>query len=419
MDQMFYHHIWLSSLSLRQISLPNLRLGNINLRKTLLTKLSILLLVICGYAQSAEPVTIPVVTPEPQIEAAAWGLMELNSGWVVVGQNLGQRRSPASITKLMANYVIFSELRAGNISLDDQVVISKRAWKAIGSRSFAEVDTTVRLDVLLKGMVIQSGNDASIALAEHISQSEPDFAGLMNRYAREIGLQNSFFVNATGLTEPNHEMTALDILKLSSALIRDFPEYYHWYGQKEFTHNGITQRNRNGLLWKDASVDGLKTGYTDAAGYCLVATANREGQRWIAVVLGTTSSAAREAAAFKLLEYGYKNYEPTVLLQSQQSHGQVEVYGGDADLLELKVAEAANIVVPRGRIADVAIEYDYPEYIEAPIDASAQVGQVRLMLDGAELYKSPLLAISNIGQAGLFRSLIHSIRLRWRKFTEE
>ena len=411
---MFYHFFSLKDFSLRKFSLRNS-----SLRKTLQLKLSILLLLMCASAQSAEPVTIPVAAPEPQIEAAAWGLMELNSGWIVVSHNVHERRSPASITKLMANYVIFSELRAGNISLEDEVVISKRAWRAIGSRSFAEVDTKVKLDVLLKGMVIQSGNDASIALAEHISQSEPDFAGLMNRYAREIGLQSSFFVNSTGLTEPNHEMTALDILKLSSALIRDFPEYYHWYAQKELTHNGITQRNRNGLLWKDASIDGLKTGYTDAAGYCLVATANREGQRWIAVVLGTTSSAAREAAAFKLLEYGYNNYEPTVLLESQESHGQVEVYAGDADLLELKVAEAANIVVPRGRVTDVAIEYDYPEYIEAPIDASAQVGQVRLMLDGAELYQSPLLAISNIGQAGLFGSLFDSVRLWWRKFTEE
>ena len=367
---------------------------------------------------STKFVSIPIAAQEPEIDAAAWALMELNSGWVVAHKNALERRAPASITKLMANYVLFSELSAGRINLNDKVVISERAWRAIGSRTFAEVGSEIELEVLLKGMVIQSGNDASIALAEHVSGTEQDFAGLMNKYARQLGLENSFFVNATGLTESNHEMTAVDILKLSAALIKDFPEYYHWYSQKEFSHNGIKQRNRNGLLWKDDTIDGLKTGYTDAAGYCLVATANRDGQRWIAVVLGTQSAREREAAAFKLLEFGYSNYEPVTMLDKQDSYGEIDIYSGDSETLQLKVAQSAKILVPLGRKAAVKITFSYPSYLEAPIATSQAVGGAVLELDGVELYQTPLLAMSNIQEAGFFGRFLDSIRLRLRQFKE-
>ena len=367
-------------------------------------------------ALAATLVRVPVATPEPKIEAAAWALMELNSGWIVASQNASERRAPASITKLMANYVLFSELNAGNISLQDEVLISEAAWRAIGSRSFAEVGSKVPLEVLLKGMVVQSGNDASIALAEHVAGTEVDFAGLMNQYARQIGLQNSFFVNATGLTADNHEMTSIDILKLSAALIEDFPQYYSWFSQKEFTHNGIRQRNRNGLLWKDESVDGLKTGYTDAAGYCLVASAKKNDQRWIAVVLGTDSAKAREEAVFSLLKFGFNNFEPATFLSEQASVGDIEVYSGDIDLVQVKVAGQADIVVPQGRAQDVQISYEYPDYLLAPIAASSTVGQVRLMLDGVELYKAPLLSVSEVKEAGFFGRLIDAARLKWRHF---
>ncbi|MCH2189973.1 MAG: D-alanyl-D-alanine carboxypeptidase [Gammaproteobacteria bacterium] len=366
----------------------------------------------------AKFVSIPIAAQEPKIDAKAWALMELNSRWIVAHNNALEKRAPASITKLMANYVLFSELNAGRIDLKDKVVISERAWRAIGSRTFAEVGSQIELEVLLKGMVIQSGNDASIALAEHVSGTEQDFAALMNKYARELGLENSFFVNATGLTESNQEMTPVDILKLSAALINDFPEYYRWYAQKEFTYNGIRQRNRNGLLWKDESVDGLKTGYTDAAGYCLVATADRNGQRWIAVVLGTNSAREREAAAFKLLEYGYSNFEPLTLLDEQESHGQIEVYSGDSETLQLKVEEPAKILVPIGRKADLKTSYSYPSYLVAPIATSQPVGKVALEMDGIELYTTPLLAMSNIQEAGFFGRFLDSIRLRLRQFQE-
>lgn len=369
-------------------------------------------------AKSAEFVSIPIAAQEPKLEADAWALMELSSGWVVTHHNALEGRAPASITKLMANYVLFSELSAGNIALNDKVAISERAWRAIGSRTFAEVGSEIELEVLLKGMVIQSGNDASIALAEHVSGSEQDFAALMNKYARKLGLRNSFFVNATGLTEENHEMTAIDILKLSAALISDFPKYYHWYSQKEYSYNGIKQRNRNGLLWKDETIDGLKTGYTDAAGYCLVATANRNGQRWIAVVLGTSSAKAREDAAFELLEFGYSNYESLTLLDKQESYGEIEVYSGESDKLQLKIEEPANILIPSGRQGDVKVSYSYPSYLVAPIQTSQTVGDAVLTIDGFELYRTPLLAMSNIQEAGFFGRFLDSIRLRWREFQE-
>ncbi len=369
--------------------------------------------------QTAEVVPVPVAATSPEINAKAWALMEMNSGWIVSSKNANTKRSPASITKLMANYVLFSELQKGTISLQDRVPISEKAWRAEGSRMFADVSTKIELELLLKGMVIQSGNDASIALAEFVSGSEPSFAALMNKSARELGLRNSFFVNSTGLTAKNHEMTAVDILTLSAALIREFPEYYAWYSQKEFKHNGIVQRNRNRLLWKDSSVDGLKTGYTDAAGYCLVASAKRGEQRWIAVVLGTESSKAREKAVLSLLEFGFDNFESTTLLDEQGGLAALKVYGGNADELRLQVETPANIVVPSGRSGDVTRHLEHATFVEAPISAGAAVGTVRLMLDEREVYSAPLLAMSTIKQAGWWKGLIDSVKLRWRKFLDE
>jgi len=220
-------------------------------------------------------------------------LMDMNSGWVVAGKNAREPLSPASITKLMMNYVVFSKLKSGDINFTDQVSISEKAWRAEGSRMFADVNTRIELKHLLKSTVIQSGNDASIALAEYVGGSELGFSELMNHAASELGLQDSHFVNSTGLTAQGHYMSASDVAALSAAIIRDFPDFYPWYAEKEYTHNNIRQQNRNRLLWKDSSVDGLKTGYTEAAGYCLVGTAKRNGQRWIAVVLACKCKSLR------------------------------------------------------------------------------------------------------------------------------
>ncbi len=364
-------------------------------------------------------VVVPIAAPTPKIQAEAWALMEMNSGWIVTGKDVQTPRPPASITKLMANYVLFSELTKGSVKMEDMVPISEKAWRAEGSRMFADVNTKISFERLLRSMVIQSGNDASIALAEFVGGSEEGFAALMNKAAREIGLRNSFFVNSTGLTAENHAMSAADILVLSAAIIRDFPEYYPWFSQKTYTHNNIKQENRNRLLWKDPTVDGLKTGFTDAAGYCLVASAKRGDQRWLAVAMGTESTAARERAVRTLLEYGFKNFEPASLLDQQGGLASVTVYGGDADELRLQVAELANIVVPAGRTADIQKIIDSPAYLEAPIAAGVAAGLVRLTLDGQEIYSTPLIAMSTIDEAGWWKGFVDSIKLRWRKFRED
>lgn len=369
--------------------------------------------------RAAEIIDVPIAASLPKIEAQAWALMEMNSGWVVAQQNAQEPRPPASITKLMSNYVLFSELRNGRINLDDMVPISEDAWRAEGSRMFADVNTRISLEQLLKSMVIQSGNDASIALAEFVGGSEPAFAALMNKSAQELKLANSFFVNSTGLPAPGHKMSAVDILSLSAALIRDFPEYYPWFAQKSYTHNNITQYNRNKLLWKDGSVDGLKTGFTEAAGYCLVASAKRGEQRWIAVVLGTEGTKQREKAVRVLLEYGFKNFQPASLLNEQGGLASIKIYGGEADELRLQVAKPANVVVPAGRTGDIKQVIEHSPYLEAPIQTGAAAGMVRLTLDGREIYSTPLVAMSTIKEAGWWKSITDSIKLRWRETFED
>jgi len=380
------------------------------------------LVVICisvANSQAADVVTVPIAAPEPEINATSWALMEMNSGWVVSHKGARIKHPPASITKLAANHVLFSELRKGNVSMQDKVPISVEAWRAEGSRMFADVNTRIELEFLLKSMVIQSGNDASIALAEHVAGSEPAFAALMNKTARELGLRDSFFVNSTGLPAQGHVMSAVDILSLSAAIIRDFPEFYPWYAIKSYTHNNITQYNRNKLLWKDESVDGLKTGYTDAAGYCLVASAKRGDQRWLAVVLGTESPAAREKAVLSLLNYGFRNFEPVSMLNEQGGLTSIKMYGGDAEEVRLQVAKSANIVVPIGRAADIQQVIEPPPYLEAPIEVGAAAGIVRLNLDGREVFSTPLIAMSTIKEAGWWKGLMDSIKLRWRQFRDE
>lgn len=380
------------------------------------TMLVFLLGLVFSTAHSAQVVNVPIGAPEPKIEAQTWALMEMNSGWIVTQQGANVPRPPASITKLMSNYVLFAELQKGTISLSDMVPISEEAWRAEGSRMFADVNTRIELEPLLKSMVIQSGNDASIALAEFVGGSEPAFAALMNKAARELKLTNSFFVNSTGLPDEGHQMSAADILTLSAAIIRDFPEFYPWYAEKVYTHNNITQYNRNKLLWKDDSVDGLKTGYTEAAGYCLVASAKRGDQRWIAVVLGTDSVKQREKDVRVLLEYGFKNFQSASLLNEQGGLASIDIYGGEADELRLQVAKPANVVVPTGRESDIQQSIEHSPYLEAPIQAGAAVGSVRLTLDGREIFSTPLVAMSTIKEAGWWKGFTDSIKLRWREF---
>ena len=346
----------------------------------------------------------------PEIAASAWALMEAKSGWVVAGFKADQPMAPASITKLMTTYVVFDELEQGRINLADSVSISEKAWRSEGSRMFADVNTTIELEHLLKSTIVQSGNDAAIALAEHVSGSEQRFANLMNQHANQIGLQHSNFANSTGLPAPGHQMSPVDILKLSAAIITDFPTYYPWYAIKEYEHNNIRQYNRNKLLWKNMGVDGLKTGHTEEAGYCLVASAERFGERWIAVVMGTESERVREAQISKLLDFGFNGFEVTEVLQDQTGVAQAVVYGGQTDVVRLKPQNPVYVALPRGRLNDLDIRFQMAPEFEAPIQISQSMGVASLYLDGELLQDVPLVAMSEIPEGGLLKRLFDSIK---------
>lgn len=354
--------------------------------------------------------------PVPPLDVAAWALLEMNSGWVVAGHNPRKSLPPASITKLMMNYVVFDRLNSGEIDSADQVPISERAWRAEGSRMFADVDTTIELKHLLKSTIIQSGNDAAIALAEFAGGSELGFAQLMNQAAVDLRLSDSHFVNSTGLPADGHVMSASDIAALSAAIVQSFPEYYRWYSEKSYTHNDITQYNRNKLLWKDDSVDGLKTGHTEAAGYCLVASAVRNDQRWIAVVLGAKNEREREDAALNLLNYAFAAYSPLRLLDQQGGLANATVFRGEVDEVRLQAAELASVVIPVGREGDVVTKLQYSPYFEAPISVGQAMGLATLTLDGQVLAEVPLISMSAIKQGGLWKRLSDSIKLRWQLF---
>lgn len=369
---------------------------------------------------SAMAISSPSVSAQtkPVIDAAAWVLMEINSGSVVASQNAEVALPPASITKLMMNYVIFARLQSGELKSSDQVPISEYAWRAEGSRMFADVNTRIELGHLLKSTIIQSGNDASIALAEFTGGSEFAFAQLMNQEAKKLDLNQSNFVNSTGLPAEGHLMSALDIAKLSRAIIKDYPDFYTWYSEKEYSHNNITQYNRNKLLWKDSSIDGLKTGFTEAAGFCLVGSALRDKQRWIAVVLGAKSVKSREAGVLELLNFGFNYYDTTEQLDRQGGLTSVKVYGGEADQVLLQSKAPADVVVAKGRKADIKVILHHSPYFEAPIEIGQPMGLAQLSLDGKTLAEVPLVATSEIKLAGWWKRLLDSIKLSSKQFWE-
>lgn len=356
-------------------------------------------------------VAVPSDISAPAIEATAWVLMEMNSGWIVSSNNANQPLPPASITKLMSNYVHYQKVHSGEIKLADQVSISEQAWRAEGSRMFANVNSKIELQHLLKSTVIQSGNDAAIALAEHVGGTESVFASLMNKAAKELGLRNSYFMNSTGLPADGHSMSAADIAVLSAAIIREFPEYYAWYSEKSYTHNDITQYNRNKLLWRDSSVDGLKTGHTEAAGYCLVGSAIRNDQRWIAVVLGSESQQTREAQVLSLLNYGFTAYESASVLDEQGGVASADVYYGQSEQIRLQPPYPVNIVVPKGRQQDLQVDLRVSPYYEAPIKVGQSVGVASVSLDGELLLDVPLVAMSSIEEGSLWRRAKDSVSL--------
>ena len=353
---------------------------------------------------------IPIPAP-PKIPASGYLLMDNASGRVIAEQDADQALEPASLTKLMTAYVVFRALAEGQISLEDQVHVSEKAWRTPGSRMFIEVDTAVSVEDLLKGMIIQSGNDASVALAEHVAGSEDTFATLMNSYASQLGLAGSKFQNSTGLPAEDHYTTVRDVGLIAKAIINEFPDYYAWYSEREYTYNGITQHNRNSLLWRDTSVDGVKTGHTEAAGYCLVSSANREDMRLIAVVMGTPSTKARSDASQALLNYGYRFFETHRLYEAGQEIASSRVWKGELETAPLGLSQDLYVTIPRGSYDELSAVMDLNLRLMAPLDGVTPVGTVTVSLDGELVSDAPLVALREIQIGGLWQRMRDQVLL--------
>jgi D-alanyl-D-alanine carboxypeptidase (penicillin-binding protein 5/6) len=310
-----------------------------------LKSLVLLLLAVAVSAPQAAPSTIP---SPPKLAATGYVLMDYQSGQILADNKAEQRLEPASLTKMMTAYVISQELASGHIALTDKVLVSEKAWRMPGSRMFIEVGSEVTLEKLMKGLIIQSGNDASVALAEYVAGSEDSFVPLMNAQAERLGLKNTHFANSTGLPHEDHYTTPRDMALLAAAIIRDFPDHYNWYSEKSYKYNNISQNNRNLLLFRDESVDGLKTGHTEAAGYCLVASAKRREMRLISVVMGTKSEKARAQESQKLLNYGFRFFETHRLYTAGQELKQMRVWKGESEALKLGLSSELYVTVPRG-----------------------------------------------------------------------
>ncbi len=347
----------------------------------------------------------------PKLAATSYILVDYNSNKVIAEKDSSNRIEPASLTKMMATYVIENELQMGNISLDDEVLISKKAWKMPGSRMFVEVNTKVSVRKLLKGIIIQSGNDATVAMAEYIAGSEDAFVSLMNEYARQLGLKNTNFVNSTGLPHKDHYTTAKDLAILVSAMIRNFPEHYSWYSEKVFTYNGIKQYNRNKLLWQDKYVDGVKTGHTESAGFCLAASAVKDGMRLISVVLGTKSERARATESQKLLTFGFRFYETHRLYEANKSLTTARVWKGETDKLPLGLAEDLWVTIPRGAYGDLKATMSLDSTIVAPVKKGGVFGTVEVKLEGKPYIIRDLVALTAVNEGGFFGGLLDEVEM--------
>ncbi|MGV6857542.1 MAG: D-alanyl-D-alanine carboxypeptidase family protein [bacterium] len=352
----------------------------------------------------------PVPAP-PVLKAKGYLLQDFDSGKILVEHNADEQIEPASITKVMTAYVIYQAIEDGTIGMDDEVLISEKAWRMKGSRMFIEVNKKVPVHDLLKGLIIQSGNDAAVALAEHVAGSEEGFVELMNAAAKRLGMLDTHFMNATGWPDPNHYTTAKDIAKMVAATIRDFPDHYAMYKEKEFKYNGIKQSNRNRLLWLDKTVDGVKTGHTQSAGYCLAASAEREGMRLMSVVLGTDKDGARTSQSRALLNYGFRFYETRKIYSPDTPVAEAHVWKGDADTVQLGVTRDFYITFPRGQYDHLDAKLDRERNIEAPVKAGDQLGTVRIMLGDKLIDSRPLVAINSVEEGGVFRRIIDSLML--------
>jgi D-alanyl-D-alanine carboxypeptidase (penicillin-binding protein 5/6) len=379
----------------------------------LLRSLFLLLSLSLAIVAQARQVIIPA---PPQLAASAYFLIDTDTGRVLVEKNADVPLPPASMTKMMTSYIVSAEIERGSISADDLVDISVTAWKKGGSKMFIREGTQVKVKDLLRGVIVQSGNDASIALAEHIAGSEQAFADVMNQQAALLGMTNTVFKNATGWPEKGHLSTARDLATLGRALIKDFPEHYKLYSEKYFSYNGINQPNRNKLLFTDKTVDGIKTGHTEEAGYCLTASSEKDGMRLVSVVTGTRSESARASESQKLLSYGFRYYKTHQLYSKGDVVSNVKVWKGKSDNLALGLAQAVYLTVPRGSEKELLATVNVDEVIQAPIQQGQELGNIIVTLENEELLNVPVVALSAVEQAGIFARMIDGVSLFFNGF---
>ena len=361
------------------------------------------ILVWCSAA--AAQAAAPIIPPPPDVAASSYLLMDSDTRKILVEHNIHEPLPPASLTKVMTTYIAAVELEAGRVKLTDQVPVSVTAWRTGGSKMFIREGTQVLLEDLLRGIIIQSGNDASVALAEHIAGSEGAFADMMNQQAQQLGMVNSQFHNATGLPSDGHYTTAYDLALLTRSMIERFPDHYAMYSEPSFEYNEIEQPNRNRLLLRDRTVDGVKTGHTEAAGYCLVASALRGNMRLISVVMGTASEEARMRESQKLLSYGFRYFETQQVYEGGMPLKTSDLWFGDADQIELGVAEDVYVTIPRGHYEELEAELSVPRVIEAPLTKGAEIGELRLKLSDETVHGVPLVALSDAHEGGIFDRL--------------
>src|SRR5277367_6514612 len=360
-------------------------------------------------APPAPAASMSIPTP-PQLDARAYILVDYRTDKILAAKDAVARVEPASLTKLMTAYIVFQELAAGKLKLDEQVNVSEHAWRSEGSRTFIELGKPVSVQDLILGMIVQSGNDATIALAERIAGTEETFVQLMNSNAQRLGMVGTHFENSSGLPSPNHYTTAHDMSLLAIAMIRDFPQYYKWYSVREFEHNGIKQQNRNGLLGRDPSVDGLKTGHTDSAGYCLVSSALRDGMRLVSVVLGSTSMKGRENASAALLNYGFTFYDTRLVVKGGTALATARVWKAERSPVELGIRDDLYVTLPRGQ-AEVKTAIDVEPRLIAPLGQDANAGSLRVVAGTQTLQTLPLHPLKAVALGGWWRRLVDTVHL--------
>ena len=370
-----------------------------------------------GLAVAAD-LPAPAVPPPPSIAAKSYLLMAADTGNILAEQNSGEPLHPASLTKIMTGYVAAGELESGRIAPDDQVLVSVKAWRTPGSRMFIQEGTDVAVADLLRGIIVQSGNDASVALAEHIAGSEEAFVDMMNRQADTLGMTATQFKNSTGLPAEDHHTSAEDLANLTRDYIRRFPENYAIYSERSFKYNDIEQPNRNRLLWRDRTVDGVKTGHTEAAGYCLVASAQRDGMRLISVVMGAVDGNSRVRGTQKLLTYGFRYFETKRLYEADVPLKTAQVWYGAADSVDIGVSEPVVVTIARGHYDDVQVQLQLPNLLEAPLAAGGEIGVLRLTLHDDLVYTAPLVALQTVEESGMFAQAGDFIQLFFGRLFE-